>query len=440
MATSEQAGSIQIDERIDSLDLLRGVAICGILLMNIPAMGGIWERDRPPFPSVFNVDWTAFELQRFFFEGSMRGLFTLLFGAGMLVMLRKTERDGIAAPIDVFVRRCIALMFLGIVQWLVFLWPGEILFNYGLTGFFILAFRKAAPKRLFTLSLVLVALFSLLSASEAFEYRDKFQAAASAEAVAAQHKPLTKEQQGAIDAKKKIMERIDPSPATIAKEVKQRTQFPSVVSWSAKVWSEFNIGGESWFGLLESFMFMLFGMGLFRLGVLTGERSLGFYVRLAVIGYGIGVPIRIAVQLLMLRMGLNFDFGTMLFRAVAYEPARLLVTVGHVGFLIALFKLGALGRAWPARALGRMALTTYSLQSILTSILFYGFGLLNRFGFAQLMGIAAAIWIVTGVFAVIWLKSHDQGPAERFLRRLAYGRRAAGPEAMPGPDGTLATA
>ena len=87
-----------------------------------------------------------------------------------------------------------------------------------------------------------------------------------------------------------------------------------------------------------------------------------------------------------------------------------------------------------------MALTTYSLQSILTSILFYGFGMVTRFGFAALMGIAALMWVITGIFAVLWLRRHDQGPAEWALRRMAYGRAAGGSQAAPGPDGTLATA
>ena len=103
MAT-EVPASIAANERIDTLDLLRGVAICGILLMNIPAMGGLWEVDHPPFPAAWTIDWATYGIQRFFFEGSMRGLFTLLFGSGMLVMLRKTEREGIAAPMDVRAR------------------------------------------------------------------------------------------------------------------------------------------------------------------------------------------------------------------------------------------------------------------------------------------------------------------------------------------------
>ncbi|NIJ08086.1 uncharacterized protein FHS31_001696 [Sphingomonas vulcanisoli] len=438
--TEQATRSIAINERIDTLDLLRGVAICSILLMNIPDMGGIWEITRPPYPATWNIDWIAYGVQRFLFEGSMRGLFTLLFGSGMLVMLRKTERDGMAAPMDVFVRRCIALMFLGLVQFLIFLWPGEILYNYGMTGFFILAFRKAKPKTLLIVALTLLTLFSVAGSTQAFGIKSQIESAAKAEKLVAQHKPLTKDQQEAIDAKKKMDERRNPSAQFIADEVKQRTHLVSLIGWSAKTWWEDNTGAAGVFGCFESFIFMLIGMALFRMRILTGERGLGFYVRLALIGYGIGIPLRIVSNLLQWKMALGFDFFTVMFGGLTYEPGRLLVTLGHVGLLCSLFKAGALGRAWPARALGRMALTTYSLQSILTSILFYGFGMLNRFGFAGLMATAIGIWVITGVFAVLWLRSHQQGPAEWVLRRIAYGRRADGPTALSGPDGTLATA
>ena len=432
------ARSIGLDERIDTLDLLRGVAICGILLMNIPDMGMLWEVTHPPFPFAWNRDWTADFIQHVLFAGSMRGLFTLLFGSGMLVMLRKTERDGVAAPMDVFVRRCICLMFLGVIQFLLFLWPGEILWNYGLTGFFILAFRKAKAKTLLIVALVMLVLYSLLGASQAFGIKSQISAADEARKAQAHHKVLTKEQQDALDGEKKMLEQRNPPPDKIAKEIKARTHFPSVIGWSAASWAENNLDSFSWFGPLESFIFMLIGMAMFRMKILTGERMMGFYVTLAIIGYGIGFPIRAAMALMSFRMGNDFDFTTVALNGLSYEPARLFVTVGHVGLICALFQAGALRRAWPARALGRMALTTYSLQSILTSILFYGFGMVTRFGFAALMGIAMLIWVITGIFAVLWLRGHEQGPAEWALRRLAYGKAAK--KVQPGPDGTLATA
>ena len=131
-------------ERIETLDVLRGVAICGILLMNIPVMGAIGETEGIFYPAGWDADWIGWVIQRVLFEGTMRGLFTILFGAGMLLMLRKAEgADPEVVAFDVWARRCLALMFLGVVQFALFFWPGEILWTYGVSGFALLAFRTA---------------------------------------------------------------------------------------------------------------------------------------------------------------------------------------------------------------------------------------------------------------------------------------------------------
>ena len=102
-------------ERFEVLDLLRGFALCGILLANIVAMGQPWSRAYPAFPAVLtDPDWAAWTLQGLFVEGSMRALFTLLFGAGIVLLTAwgpRAERPGTA---DVHFRRAMLLMALGI--------------------------------------------------------------------------------------------------------------------------------------------------------------------------------------------------------------------------------------------------------------------------------------------------------------------------------------
>jgi uncharacterized protein len=110
----------------------------------------------------------------------------------------------------------------------------------------------------------------------------------------------------------------------------------------------------------------------------------------------------------------------MTLRNAEYQTSRLLMTLGHIGLLMTLWRAGLLGRAVTLRALGRMALTVYSLQSILTSVLFYGFGYVGAFGFAALMGIAALIWIVTAIICRLWLARFAMGPVEAALRAIAY--------------------
>jgi len=100
-----------------------------------------------------------------------------------------------------------------------------------------------------------------------------------------------------------------------------------------------------------------------------------------------------------------------------------------------LHKIGALGRlADILAAVGRTALTTYIGQSIITSLLFYGLGFYDRFGFAQLMGIAVLIWIGQCAFSMLWLRRFDMGPAEWLLRSITYGRMTSIGRRIPTDD------
>jgi uncharacterized protein len=118
-----------------------------------------------------------------------------------------------------------------------------------------------------------------------------------------------------------------------------------------------------------------------------------------------------------------------------YQPARLALTLAYVAGLVLMARGGV--RFWkpPFLALGRMALTTYTLQSILTSLLFYALGYVGAFGAASLMLLTLAICVLTAAFSMIWLKRFSMGPAERLLRAIAYGKRrkaeTASPESPP---------
>jgi len=110
-----------------------------------------------------------------------------------------------------------------------------------------------------------------------------------------------------------------------------------------------------------------------------------------------------------------------LLRSAWYQPARLALTLAYLSLLALLWRGG--WRAWtpPFRAMGRLALTVYTLQSILTSILFYAIGYLGKLGAAELLMTALGISIVTALFSMKWLKFHEMGPMEWLLRAFAYG-------------------
>lgn len=405
------------------MDVLRGVAVLGILLMNIPMMGLLNETTLPAFPAAPNIDWIAYTVQDVVFAGSMRGLFTLLFGAGMLIMLRRADDPGDGgASVQAYLTRCFALILLGVANFAIFLWPGEILFDYGVVGLVLLLFRKARPRLLWTAAAAALVVLTVAMTIPRVEKADTLREARVAAAAKAEGKTLTDQQTASL----KILEQIDavyhPDAKALEKARAQRTSFPGVVKWSAADWAKYNIQGEAGWFFLESLGFMLIGMALYRSGLLTGARSLGFYVGLAVAGYAVGLAIRGGVSAWAWSTGFEPDPDQMLWRGLLYEAGRLPTTLGAVGLITALYKSGALGWLTGAlQAVGRMALTNYVGQSVITSVLFYAFGLVGRFGFAQLMGIAALIWIAQTAFSVIWLKRFRMGPLEWLLRSLTYG-------------------
>ena len=153
------------NERFEVLDLLRGFALCGILLANIVAMGQPWSRTYPAFPArLTNPDWAPWTLQALFVEGSMRALFTLLFGAGVVLLTAWGARADRPGAADVHFRRAMLLMALGIGNAVVLLWPGDILYIYGVAALFLFVFRKLDGRVLLSLSAALIALFSLADA------------------------------------------------------------------------------------------------------------------------------------------------------------------------------------------------------------------------------------------------------------------------------------
>ena len=413
--------------RIETLDVLRGVAICGILLMNIWKMGGVTALPLTHFPATFDAEWVTWGLQSLFVDGAMRGLFTLLFGASMLLMLRRAEgANGSVAPLDAWVRRSLGLMALGLFQWLVLQWPGEILWDYGVAGLFLLAFRTARPRLLLLAAAIVIAGLTANTAYRSWQEVDQLHAAPAAATALAQGKPITADQRDAIAAAATARASIRPSSAERAAAIDQRTHFHSLVKWGERFWTGENIGLSGWLEVAESVSFMMIGMALLRIGVLTGEASAATYRWMIVAGYGGGLALRALLVSIAVRTGWDMtspsaSTGAWTVALAVFQPARLLVTLGHVGLIVTLFRHRAFGAATTLRAMGRMTLTVYCLQSAITSLLFYGCGYVGAWSLPVLWGIAALIWLGSAAFCRAWLNRFAMGPAERALRSFAYG-------------------
>src|SRR5215470_11901459 len=162
--STSAAAPIGQQDRIVILDSLRGIAILGILLMNIPAFG-------LPHSTIF--DYTLNQqsgLNYFFwyvfgpgvFEGSQRAIFSMLFGAGTLIFVGRLEKrlSGLL-PVEYFFRRQLWLLLFGLFNAYVLLWFWDILFHYAICGLFLFPFRRIKPKYLFTAAGVALILMTV---------------------------------------------------------------------------------------------------------------------------------------------------------------------------------------------------------------------------------------------------------------------------------------
>jgi len=415
------AAPVREEARLKALDVLRGLAVCGILLLNMFVMGDTFLSMRPltPFDAA-SPNWIVWIVSELFVEGTQRGLFGMLFGAGLLLMTLRADGQDKPGAFGVWYRRAFLLMALGAVQFSVLLWPGEILFIYGVMALVLYPFRKLGPKLLLTLSAALTAVTILMAAMFSQEPLQVWQAGAPAAARAEAGQTLTPAEDKLLAARQAIVADARPTPQALQAETAARTgDYPTLVRWSLQQWVGLwaELGPVIGFDCLSA---MFLGMALFKWRVLTGERSLGFYVAMAVIGYALGV----GVNAWEVWTRVSLDFSPQSWPAEAtYNLGRLLTAVGHIGLVLALFKadaLGVVGRA--LQNLGRMALTNYVGQTLIYIGLFYGLGLYGRFNWAELWGIAAVVWVVQAILSGWWLKLFAMGPLEWLLRAGAYGR------------------
>jgi uncharacterized protein len=429
---------VQQEERLVALDIIRGVALFGILLMNITVFGLPFAYSDPTVAGgATGADLWAWITTSMFFEGTQRGLFSLLFGAGVILLTERIDRRG-GDGSDVFFRRNLWLIVFGVVHGFLLLWTGEILFYYGATALFVYGFRKAATRTLIAVAiggLLFNAAWNQLDAYNGVKKHQAFQEAHAAQAAGA---TLTLTQAGALKAWQEVLDDMKPGAAKIQEEIDaKRGSYFGIVAHQAPRLTHF----QSWWlyrYFFDVFSMMLIGMALFRLGLLQLGHPRGVYVRMAVIGYAIGLTVNfVEVRHLL---AANFDVFARMNVEVTYDLGRLAMTAGHLGLLMLFCNSGLLpGLQRRLAAVGQMALTNYMSHSVICAFVFYGFGLglYGQLPRHQLYYVVVATWCVQLIVSPIWLARFRFGPVEWLWRSLTYGerqpmlRRAPGTAALP---------
>lgn len=413
--------------RIDALDALRGVAVLGVFIINIIGFSTPWLGFSYPTLAggggTLNYGlWTFTEI---FVEGSMRGLFSLMFGASVILFTQRAAfPDGPIKIADLYYRRTLWLIVFGIAHAYLLLMPGDILLVYGIAGLIIFPFRILSARKLAYLAGG-IALCIVLHDAFIVELPEKRRGleAQAIEAMVEAGDEVTDEQQEKLDAWHDEISHLSEPETIIEDSVANRTADVATVYAANADEVDVSTGGLSWW-VADAFMMMLLGMALHKWKIITGERSARFYATLALCAYAVGLSIR--VWAVWSRW--EADFSPLLWLEwTPFQIARIAMTIGHAGLVFFLWKF--FSSSLPMRALtaaGRMALTNYIGQTVIANLIFtgVGLGLYGSLDRTSVYGVMLVIWFAQLTFSMWWLARFRFGPLEWGWRALTYGHRS----------------
>ena len=412
--------------RIESLDILRGFALLGILLLNILGFGMLSASySNPGFDLVAasTINWLIWGGIDICAEGAMRTLFSMLFGAGV-VLFSKGERGKAAA---LHYKRTFLLLLIGLFDAFLLLWSGDILMCYAMVGFLLYLIRHWHVKSLLITAGVLLVLISLmyLGMNSALSLLKS-----AADEVAQSDDPISLSDETRSMAAEWDIFILDyeMTPESRADELEARNgSYLSAFRWNAEQVLEILIFVIPAILFWDVLVMMMLGMALYKAGVLQGEKSKMFYWRLMIAGFMVGLTINSfeVFRAVSSNMALLSTFGHMQF---TYHFGRLGMAFGYIGLIILLLKAGVLG--WLRMrlgAVGRMALTNYLMHSFICLFVFTGagWGLVDELSRAQLYFVVFAIWVFQLWFSPWWLSRYRFGPVEWLWRALTYSERLA---------------
>lgn len=391
-----------VSDRILTLDVVRGVAVMGILLLNIIGFA------MPP-PAYFNpsafggatgADLAIWLGNFILFDGKMRGLFSFLFGASILLVAARAEAKGASAALVHYSRMTWLLVFGLLHLWLI--WGGDILHSYALIGMIAFLFRRATVGSLVIGGVMLLfvqfAMWGMihLSVISAERARDGAQMLTGFEQMFGR-----------------------PTPAWIADQIAlHRSGWWDITRARFTERQAMPIAGllqNGW----ETLAYMLFGMAALKSGMLTGAWPRRRYERWMFTGFGIGIPCYALLAWHMVAS--DFDMLAVSLAALpASVPIRPLMVLGWASLIILMMRPREMLTVRIAAA-GRMAFTNYLMTSMICTSIFYGYGLgwYGGVSRAECYLLVAVIWAGMLLWSKPWLERFAHGPLEWLWRRLA---------------------
>ncbi len=395
-------------DRIGSLDVIRGIAVMGIFSVNVIAFAMI-------FPAYMNPGaYGGYEGENLFIwlanfiliDGKMRGLFSILFGASMLLIIDRAEANG-RSPAKTHYARMIVLLLFGLFHFYV-IWFGDILALYAMVGMIAYSFRKRATKTMLVWATALLLASVMMFTFGASEIR-KLDVAAHASTATAKDITRWNSSIGFLasvpaESARETALALSPLPERVRHMVTKRASEPFT--------SVFVFG-------LPTLALMLIGMAGYRSGFLTGAWDRQRYRRVALWGVSIGGAGSLVIGLWLIQS--SFYIPLIFFGHLAIAvPFQVMMALGYAALIIL-----AARRDGPLTtriaAVGRAAFTNYLGTSVIAALIFYGdglalFGKLSRF---EAWLVVPCVWGVMLLWSKPWLERFRYGPLEWAWRSLA---------------------
>lgn len=409
------------------LDVLRGIAVLGILPANIPYFSmPLLAADAQTGEFASSADLVAFHATRFFVDYKFITLFSLLFGVGMGILHAKATQRG-ASFNGLMLRRLVALGVFGGLH-VVLLWYGDILIYYAVFGMATFWFVSREPRRLFRvgvfLILVPVVVMALAAGALAVVERiPEFRTELASDAASSAAEVQLFVQQARDGTWGEFLEAVITFHPEVESTIYREGSFVKIVVMRVVSW----IVGIIFVGMYIGWRIVglfLIGMAWARAGwFLEPAENSGAFRRMLRLGLVVGLPLQVVSSVLFQSAGDSMALHVL---------AELAQYTGSLGFaavyaaLIGLACAGDVPRACkPFEAVGRLAFSNYILQSLICTTIFYSYGLawFGQLSRAQLWFIVPIVWAIALVWSWAWMQRFRMGPLEALWRRITYGTR-----------------
>ncbi len=461
--------------RIPSLDVIRGIAVLGGLFISIWILGGFSANQQNGLLiKSKGFDYRLFGTVDILLNGKMRALIAIIFGASMILFLSKENQKNQLGSADLFIRRQLWLIISGLINALIFLWSGDMLFHLGIMGILLFPFVRLSKRGLLIAAIVVTFIYS---GKNYWQYADDRKVYKKYLAVMAVEKKISKD---SVDKAIKDSLIKKEGKDTLLKEQKKDTllQKKDTLTKQQKddkgAWEGIVAGmkydpkkddggkkamrsvsyGKLWNHLLRSTQakeaqwtyrtgvwdfasMILLGMALFKFRFFNSSYSRQRYLLMAIAGLTIGVLLawfRLHSNQIALKDYAKFIENNRLPYSIFFPFERGFMALGYASLVLSMTGTTALNRLWRGFACaGQMALTNYLVQSIICTLFFTGFGMgyFGRLNQWQLYFFVAEICLVQFVFSILWLRYFQFGPAEWIWRCLTYRRWL--PNSIPKP-------